>query len=202
MQLRSGKQLRYSDVICESNIYSVYRLNDLRSSVNCVWFISKVQQTTDILKQYNKITPSKNIHNLYERCVEINTNIIENANKIGEINAETKSALIRLISEAYKLQLKLGRIIWSARQEQPISNPTGAEEYDVDTFYRCLKHIISDESTPHDYDMETYDDGEYTDVELWDYYYLDYATESDPYVINADTCFQDHIRFWNPMIIA
>lgn len=161
--------------------------------------LEAVRKSTDILKQYNKITPSKNIHNLYERCVEITTDIIENANKIDEINADTKSALIRLISETYKLQLKLGRIIWSARREQQLPD---AKDYDTDTFYRCLKHIISDESIPYDYDIEIYDDGEYTDVELWDYYYLDYATESDPYVINADTCFQGNIRFWNPMIIA
>jgi len=202
MQLRNGKQLRYSDVICESPIDSIYILNDLRSAIDCDWFIPKLRRITDTLKQFNQTPPKNNIHHLYKKCVEIITNIIENANKISEISSDTKSALIRALSEAYKLQVKLGDSIWSSRKEQPISNLIDAIEDDVDTFYRCLKHIISDEAIPHDYDMGTYDDGEYTDVELWDYYYFDYATDSDPYVINADTCFGDHIRFWNPKIMA
>jgi hypothetical protein len=70
-----------------------------------------------------------------------------------------------------------------------------------DDQYRCLKHIISDESIPYNYDIHTYDDGEYTDIELWDYY-LYFRTVSDPYVQNADSCFSGEIRHRNRMMIA
>ena len=69
-----------------------------------------------------------------------------------------------------------------------------------DQLYRCLKHMVSEESESNIYEVYKYEDGEYTDVELYDWHLLpNYSIGGwrDPYIENADTCFGDEISRYN-----
>jgi len=184
MKLRSGKTTGPYLIIYDFPADSIVRC------ANSPWLLARIKEVTFLLRH----CPPSPSQRTYRKCVEIICYIIECTHKYNteDLCPETKCAFIRLLFAAFKVQVEIGEILWANRHDII---------YMDDDHYRCLKHIISDESLPYNYDIHTYDDGEYTDIELWDYYFY-FRTVPDPYVQNADSCFSGEIRHRNRMMIA
>lgn len=216
MYLRSGKKILSGGVVEEPFSVSLaaltrtmYNLSDIRHSYNYEWFINRVGWTTGILNYILdraddlKNTDSQWLTTVYLKAINIQYSIIEHSYRNENyMHKKTKQAFIRILSSAYKVQMKMGTILWTTRQEPHIRELLETDNDDM--IYRCLKHIISDESEPHDYEIYTYDDGEYSDEEIWDYYFGHNAGAEydDPYITNADICLDDIniIRHRNRML--
>jgi hypothetical protein len=183
MKLRSGRTTGPYLIIYDFPVDSIVRC------ANSPWLLDRVKEVTFILRHSTFDSDPRT----YRKCVAIICSVIECTHKYKteDLSPETKRAFIRLLSAAYKVQVDVGEILWANRRDIDMD----------DDHYRCLKHIISDESLPYNYDIHTYDDGEYTDIELWDYYFY-FRTVPDPYVQNAEICFGGEIYHWNPTIIA
>ena len=186
---------------------TMYNLSDIRHSYNDEWFINRVGQTTEILNYILdrdddlKNTDSQWLTTVYLKAIGIQCSIIEHSYRNENyMRKNTKQAFILILSSAYKVQMKIGTILWTTRHEPHIREMLETDNGDM--MYRCLKHIISDESEPHDYEIYTYDDGEYSGEEIWDYYFGHNAGAEydDPYITNADICLDDIIRHRNRML--
>ena len=64
------------------------------------------------------------------------------------------------------------KIMWTARTSKSVQDMMENGDRHSELVYRCLKHIASDEAESCDYEFYTYEDGEYTDVELFDWHLL------------------------------
>lgn len=214
MYLRSGKKILSVGVVEEPLSVSLaaltrtmYNLSDIRHSYNDEWFINRVGQTTEILNYIlDRADDLKNMDSqwlttVYLKAIGIQCSIIEHSYRNENyMRKNTKQAFILILSSAYKVQMEVGTILWTTRQEPHIRELLETDNGDM--MYRCLKHIISDESEPHDYEIYTYDDGEYSGEEIWDYYFGHNAGAEydDPYITNADICLDDIIRHRNRML--
>jgi len=137
---------------------------------------------------------------LYRKTVEFTCELIQrsyNSNKYSDIE---KTKMIRFLSELYQARVNVSRILWDARTQKNIQDMMESDDGYSELLYRCLKHIVSDESESLYYDIHLYEDGEYTDVELYDWYLLqnyDGDAETDSYIVNADHCFAEPIFRFN-----
>ena len=107
-----------------------------------------------------------------------------------------------MLYSANKLQLATGKVIWATRTTEANRKILDTDTEDAVLLYRCLRHIISDESLAYDYKIYTYNDGEYTEEGLWDYYFAHNAEYPDNcdlerFLIQSDTCLSGPIRHWN-----
>jgi hypothetical protein len=114
---------------------------------NSPWLLARVKEVTFLLRHSTFGSDPRT----YRKCVAIICSVIEctHKHKTEDISPETKRAFIRLLFAAYKVPVDVGKILWANRRDINLDD------------YRCLKHIISDESLPYNYDIDTYDDGEY-----------------------------------------
>ena len=82
------------------------------------------------------------------------------------------------------------------------NNLTSDDEQEID-LYRCLCHMKSNYNEPYEYNIETYEDSEYTNVELYNWY-LEvnniYDIKSDRYVNCIEACIETEIIHMNPLI--
>lgn len=215
MKLRSGRQIPdsndYYDTLYESQdalLDSIYVLRDIQQMHTFPVFASKVKRTADILNyisEYSdeKLTSIDNenkwLRTLYLRAVEIIYTIIE-ASYSQEFNVRTKRALIRILDAAHHVQLKTGRVLWATRNDPRICKVFDEDTDDAVMLYRTLRHIISDESLAFDYEIYTYNDRDFPDEEIWDYYFaanVEHYRDGDHFLNQADACLERPIRYWN-----
>jgi hypothetical protein len=136
---------------------------------------------------------------VYSKTVELMCVIVERS-YTNEYTDDEKIAIIRLLSVTYQVRLTVSDILWAARTDPKIQEMMENGDRHSDLLYRCLKHMVSDESESYDYEVYKYEDGDYTDVELYDWYLQPNYCEnskSDEYIHNADTCFGGEIRRYN-----
>jgi len=136
---------------------------------------------------------------VYRKTVELMCVII-NRSFTTEYTDEEKIAIIRLLSLTYQVRYTVSDILWEVRTYPRIREMMENGDRHSDLLYRCLKHMVSEESESDVYEVYKYEDGEYTDVELYDWYLLpNYCKNSkaDAYIKNADVCFGDEISRYN-----
>jgi hypothetical protein len=113
---------------------------------------------------------------------------------------DEKIAIIRLLSEMFQARHTISQILWKARTDPKIQDMMEKGDGHSELLYRCLRHIVSDN---YEYDIHLYEDGEYTDLELYDWYFLENYGKDDSYdsfIMNADACFGADIRRFNEML--
>jgi len=224
MQLRNGKQVSgVSERKCKKVsvsdekaqlISSVRKLLDAFQKYNStVSDTDKVYRMIEIFEKINQHSVEtlsamdgslKFISTVYMKTMELTCTLIERSYSRLYTSYE-KGAVIRLLSEMYKTRCTTREILWDGRLKENIRNMLETGELHSEQIYRCLKHIASDESESRDYQIYTYDDGEYTDEELYDWYFLDNYrnrkdASEDSYMSNADECFGAEIRRFNGML--
>jgi len=136
---------------------------------------------------------------VYRKTVELMCVIVERS-YTNEYNDDEKIAIIRLLSLTYQVRWTVSDILWEVRTYPRIQEMMENGDRHSDLLYRCLKHMVSEESESEIYEVYKYEDGEYTDVELYDWYLLpNYCKNSkaDAYIKNADVCFGDEISRYN-----
>jgi hypothetical protein len=141
---------------------------------------------------------------LYRKTVELTITIIERS-YMYRYSDDEKTASIRLLSEMYKARQTFANILWKGRTNKNVQDMMDAGYDHSEPLYRCLKHIVSDNSESTYYAIYSYDDREYSDVELYDWYLspnFDSNLPDDEYINNADSCFGGDIdrfnmKLWN-----
>jgi hypothetical protein len=136
---------------------------------------------------------------VYRKTVELMCVII-NRSFTTEYTDEEKIAIIRLLEITYKVRYTVSDILWDARTNHQIREMMENGDRHSDLLYRCLKHMVSEESESDVYEVYKYEDGDYTDVELYDWYLLPNSrkiSKYDAYIQNADVCFGDEISRYN-----
>jgi hypothetical protein len=217
MQLRSGRRINEpatERLYCspKSLLKEIYLLDDIDEHHDRDWFLKKVMCTRGNLNYIEEYSREKLLSmdvlwlkNIYCNCVDIITQIIVASYTHDSFSDKTKHEFIRLLFAANKLQKKLGDIIWSLRTDERVVQIIMSKTVEAWGLYRCLRHIISGEYIAYDYHIESYDVGEYTDVELWDYWFAPNVMENandDLFVKNADHCGEGNIRFCNMRTIT
>ena len=225
MQLRSGKMVgdkneeRFRDgygerlyISPQALLNSIYLDTDVDTMHTDRW-LPKIQRTTGTLNYISEYSDEKLasiddtndwLREVYLRAVEIIYTVIKTSftDTAKAFNVKTKCALIRLVEAANNLQLKTGRVLWHTRNRPHIRALLDLETGDAEHMYRVLRHIISDESLAYDYKIYSYNDGEYSDEETWDYYFgplADYQeySDTDRFMNQIDYCMEAPIRHWN-----
>jgi hypothetical protein len=141
----------------------------------------------------------KFVATVYRKTVELMCVII-NRSFTTEYTDEEKIAIIRLLSLTYQVRYTVSDILWEVRTNHQIREMMENGDRHSDLLYRCLKHMVSEESESDVYEVYKYEDGDYTDVELYDWYLLpNYCKniKADAYIENADVCFGDEISRYN-----
>ena len=136
---------------------------------------------------------------VYRKSVELMCVIVERS-YTNNYTEDEKIAIIRLLSLTYQVRYTVSDILWEARTRQTIQDMMENGDRHSDQLYRCLKHMVSDESESNIYEVYKYEDGEYTDVELYDWYLQSNYNEcstTDTYVKNTDACFGVEIIRYN-----
>lgn len=209
MKLRSGFQTTIDErLYCcpKALLCQIYLLDDIDTHHDRDWFLAKLQYTRGNLNYIEEYSREKWLSmdviwlkDVYVNCVEIIKRIIVASYTISLFSDKTKQEFIRILHAANKLQKKLGNILWTLRTDervfQILSNESTGE-----SLYRCLRHIISDECIAYDYQIESYNMGDYSDVELWDYWFAPnclISVEEDLFVKQAKHCLEAPMRFWN-----
>ena len=181
---------KYRDT--SSDLDKIYRMTPVFEKIG--------QQSVETLSTLDDSL--KFVSTLYMKTMEHTCILIERSyNRL--YTSEEKCAVIRVLSEMYKARRVVTQILWDGRLTKNIQDMLETGERHSEQIYRCLKHIASDESESRDYQIYTYDDGEYTDEELYDWYFLDnYRKDAseDSYMSNADECFGAKIRRFNGML--
>ena len=194
-------------------INSMYLINsdDIKTLHYHDWFLSRIEQTRGTLNYICEYSNEKlasidneSLVTLYLRSVNVIYTIIESSYTATSksFNVRTKKELILFLYSASKLQLAIGKVIWATRTTEANRKILNMDTEYAEFLYRCLRHIISDESLAYDYKIYTYNDCEYTEEELWDYYFAHNAEHPDKcdlerFLIQADTCLRGPIRHWN-----
>jgi hypothetical protein len=228
MQLRNGKRLQNSNKPVQNSngnpvqnntqifVETTTRMLDVCQKTYAT--ASPLDKITNVLRVFEFINQQpietltgmhdnyKFLSTIYKKTVGLTCVIIKRSYMETYADHE-KVATIRILSEMYKARQRVMPILWSARTNENVRKilDNGDGGGHADLLYRCLKHIVSDESESCDYMLPSYEANEYTDVELYDWYLLpNYGkvAESDPYVRNADVCFGEAIRRFNAMLWA
>jgi hypothetical protein len=139
---------------------------------------------------------------IYRKTVELMC-VIVNRSYTTEYTDDEKIAIIRLLSLTYQVRYTVSDILWEVRTHHQIQEMMEHGDRHSDLLYRCLKHMVSEESESDIYEVYKYEDGEYTDVELYDWYLLPNYDENiradtyNEYIENADDCFGGEISRYN-----
>jgi hypothetical protein len=214
MQLRNGKQVLVLGTKINPEPESVVPLfvdtvrNMIDQCNNIIVFLDRIQNVLKVFVLINQqpvetLTGIQDDYKLlsiiYKKTVEFTRVIIE-CSYIKIHTDDEKIVIIRLLYEMYKTRQTLASILWNARMDENVRKLLDDGDGHAELLYRCLKHIVSDESESCDYKIYSYGDMYYTDVELYDWYLLpnyDRVAGTDSYVRNADVCFCDAIRRFN-----
>ena len=214
MKLRSGFQTGSKTAVVEETLYccpkallcQIYLLDDIETHHYHDWFLAKVGQTRGNLNYIEEYSREKLLSmdviwlkDVYVNCVEIVKRIIVASYKHDSFSNKTNQEFIRILYAANKLQKKLGTILWTLRTDERVFHIL-SNESTGESLYRCLRHIISDECIAYDYQIESYNMGDYSDVELWDYWFAPNCLipeSEDLFVKQAKHCLEAQIRFWN-----
>ena len=213
MQLRNGKE-------SSSEIQSSNEIQSFKDTVKLILdhissdpgrsSIERIQLATPIFETINQqsvetLTGVGNNHmflsTVYTKATELTCVIIERSYYNMYLDSDDKKcAIIRLLSEMFRVKRTISRILWKARTDPNIQDMMEKEDGHSELLYRCLRHIVSDDN---EYDIHLYEDGEYTDVELYDWYFLEnYGKDEscDSFIMNSDACFVADIRGFNSLL--
>ena len=220
MQLRNGKE-------SSSEIQSSNEIQSFKDTIKLILdhissdpgrsSIERIQLSTPIFETINqqsvetltgvgnKPTGVGNNHmflsTIYKKATELTCVIIERSYSNMYLDSDDeKCAIIRLLSEMFQARRTISQILWKARTDPNIQDMMEKGDGHSELLYRCLRHIVSDN---YEYDIHLYEDGEYTDVELYDWYFLENYGKDDSYdsfTMNADACFGADIRRFNEML--
>ena len=214
MQLRNGKQSVIKPTVVSNEIQSfkdtIKLILDHISSDPGRSSIERIQLSTPIFETINQqsvetLTGVGNNHmflsTIYKKATELTCVIIERSYTNMYLDSDDeKIAIIRLLSEMFRAKRTISRILWKARTDPNIQDMMEKEDGHSELLYRCLRHIVSDDN---EYDIHLYEDGEYTDVELYDWYFLEnYGKDEscDSFIMNSDACFGADIRGFNSLL--
>lgn len=217
MQLRNGKHLQNSNGnpvqtvqnntqtfvetttrmldVCQRTYTTASSIDKIKNVLHVFEFIN--QQPIETLTGMND--NFKFLSTIYKKTVGLTCVIIKRSYVETYADAE-KVVTIRILYEMYKARQRVMPILWNARMDENVRKLLDDGDGHAELLYRCLKHIVSDESESCDYKNYSYGDMDYTDVELYDWYLgsnYGKVAESDPYVRNADVCFGEAIRRFN-----
>jgi len=213
MQLRSGKKIGERLYISPKALLNSIYLDTDVDTMHAGGWLAKVQWTTGTLNYISEYSDEKLasiddtndwLREVYLRSVEIIYKVIQLSytDTAKAFTAKTKCTLIRLLEAAQYLQLITGKVLWDTRNRPHIREFLESQTDDAEHLYRVLRHLISNENIAHDYKIYTYNSGEYSDEETWDYYfgvhtdYQEYANE-DHFMNQIDDCMYGEIRYWN-----
>ena len=173
-------------------------------------YIERMQLITPIFETINEqsvetLTGTGNNHmmisTVYKKATELTCVIIARSYSNMYLDSDDeKCAMIRLLSEMFRAKRTISRILWKARTDPKIQDMMEKEDGHSELLYKCLRHIVSDDN---EYDIHLDEDGEYTDVELYDWYFLEnYGKDEsrDSFTMNADACFGADIRGFNSLL--
>ena len=165
----------------------------------CKVFDTINDQSEEMLSEMGMGDDYKFLSTIYRKTVELTCVLIERT-YLNEYYGEDKGSMIRLLSVMFQVRQTAAQIMWTARTSKSVQDMMENGDKNSELLYRCLKHIVSEESESYDYEFYTYEDGEYTDVELFDWYLqpnYNIGGWRDPYIDNADECFGAEIRRFN-----
>ena len=225
MQLRNGKQVVASNTK-KTQTLTTYASDDKQSLVDELTRLIDIRRrchdtATDIEKMHNVLQVFKKLNEqsvemltgmdnslkfastVYQKTMELTCVLIERTYSHKHYDDSEKIAMIRMMSEMYRTRCAIRKIIWYGRKDKNIQDMMEAGDRHSEQIYRCLKHIVSDESESLDYNMFEYEDGEYTDLELYDWYFSNNRGDDasdDEFVNNADKCFGADISRFNRML--
>ena len=222
MQLRNGKHLQNSNGkpvqtvqnntqtfvetttrmldVCQRTYTTASSIDKIKNVLHVFEFIN--QQPIETLTGMHD--NFKFLSTIYKKTVGLTCVIIKRS-YVETYADHEKVATIRILYEMYKARQRVMPILWSARMNENVRVMLYEGDRHAELLYRCIKHIVSDESESCDYKIPLYEASEYTDVELYDWYLgsnYGKVAESDPYVRNADVCFGEAIRRFNAMLWA
>jgi hypothetical protein len=218
MQLRNGKQVTGKQVtgkqVTEKSETHLSFTDTVRNLLDgCINAFSPIEKINAMCKVFDTINNQsagmlsemglgdtyKFLSTIYRKTVELTCVLIERT-YLNEYYDTDKNAMIRLLSVMFQVRRTAAQILWTARTSKNVQDMMENGDRHSELLYRCLKHIVSDEAESCDYKFYLYEDGEYTDVELFDWYLLPNYCEDlsrDPYIMNADDCFGAEIRRFN-----
>ena len=225
MQLRNGKQVVASNTKKNQTLTTVASddkqslVVELRRLIDeclrCHDTATDIEKMHSVLPVFKKLNEQsvemlmgmdnslKFASTIYIKAMELTCVLIERSYSRKRFDDSEKSAMIRMMSEMYRTRCSIRKIIWDGRKDKHIQDMMDAGDRHTEQIYRCLKHIVSDESESLEYKMYEYDDGEYTDVEIYDWHFTHNCDEDvsyDEFVNNADTCFGAGINRFNAML--
>ena len=212
MHLRNGKQVASKQVaskqtplsfvdtikhLLDEVVQSFSPIDKLNAMRNVFQAINK--QSYQTLSEMGANDDYKFISTIYRKTVELTCVIVDRSYANAYCYTD-KVATIRLLSEMFQARQTAAQIIWDGRTSKDVQYMMEKCDRHSELLYRCIKHAISDEAESRDYEIHLYEDGEYTDEELYDWYLLPNYGEvasTDSYTKNADACFGSEIRRFN-----
>jgi hypothetical protein len=139
---------------------------------------------------------------LYKRSAQLTADIIDMTYFIEPTDDE-KSLVIQTLAALEETGTRMGRMLFDIVRSESVSDRLyrprceyGPKEY---MLYRCLSHMYDQDVGDAErlYGLHSYTDGEYSDVELYDWY-IDYESDNDdPYVNAHNKCFNREIHSIN-----
>ena len=117
---------------------------------------------------------------MYMKSIELTKNIIEKTYENRDLSDQDKIIIIRALSSLFITHMNMGHLIWQMKKTNEIKQLLSEEreyeerEYDFKSkLYRCITHMYDVESGIAEtrYGLRDYDNGKYTDVEIFDRYF-------------------------------
>lgn len=148
---------------------------------------------------------------LYKRSAQLTAEIIDMTYYIDPTDEE-KSLIIQTLATLRRTTTIMGWLLYDiVREEKVCESLDKIRSIDLQCnspsdliFYRCLLHMydqdVGDAETL--YGLSDYNTGEYSDVELYDWY-INYESDSDdPYMNTYNKCFNGNINHMNRLYWA
>jgi len=201
---------------CINKIKELLVLNQTQSRRK--YKIERAEEIFELINDYGDYFKkmSKLLVVIYKKTLLMTCELIKDSYSyaIKKTNQE-KSASIKLLHTMYLTRKKVSPYLLDISREPATkdklsilalkvdeNNLTSDDEQEID-LYRCLCHMKSNYNEPYEYNIETYEDSEYTNVELYNWY-LEvnniYDIKSDRYVNGIEACIETEIIHMNPLI--
>ena len=148
---------------------------------------------------------------LYKKSVQLTAEIIDMTYYIDPTDEE-KLYVIQTLATLHNTTKIMGWLLYDIVREDKICNTLDQIRLDVKCdssidllFYRCLLHMYDQDVGDAEilYGLSDYDTGEYSDVELYDWY-INYESDDDeePYMNTYNKCFNGNINYMNRLYWA
>jgi hypothetical protein len=141
---------------------------------------------------------------LYKRSAQLTADIIDMTYGIEPTDDE-KALVIQTLAALRETTTRMGWMLFDIVRSESVSDRLYKERGDYGPkeymLYRCLYHMYDQDVGDAErlYGLNDYTSGEYSDVELYDWY-IDYESDNDdPYVNSYDKCFISEIKSINQL---